>query len=101
MKFKNQNYPVLIAPTHIPELNAVEETDSGITFGASVTLTTIEDTLEEAIERLPEDKTRIYVAIVEMLRWFAGRQVRSVAVSLCVEDLLESSTFITNRKIFC
>ncbi|KAJ7379815.1 hypothetical protein OS493_012562 [Desmophyllum pertusum] len=24
MKFKNQNYPILIAPTHIPELNAVE-----------------------------------------------------------------------------
>ena len=48
MKFKNQNYPILIAATHIPELNAVEHTADGIKFGASVTLTTLEDVLNEA-----------------------------------------------------
>ena len=48
MKFKKQNYPVLIAPTHIPELNAVKHTTDGINFGASVTLTTLEDVLNEA-----------------------------------------------------
>ncbi|KAJ7381572.1 hypothetical protein OS493_040404, partial [Desmophyllum pertusum] len=42
MKFKNQNYPILIAPTHIPELNAVEHTADGIKFGASVTLSALE-----------------------------------------------------------
>jgi len=31
---------------------------------------------------LTEYKTRIFVAIVEMLRWFAGPQVRNVAVSI-------------------
>ena len=82
MKFKSQDYKVLIAPTHIPEMNAIEKTDHGVTFGASVTLTTIEETLEQLIECMAEEKTRIFVAIVEMLRWFAGRQVRSVAVSL-------------------
>ena len=28
-----------------------------------------------------EHKTRVYAAIVEMLRWFAGHQIRNVAVS--------------------
>lgn len=53
MKFKKQNYPVLIAPTHIPELNSVEHTSDGIKFGASVTLTTLEDVLNEACHSMP------------------------------------------------
>ena len=53
MKFKNQNYPILIAPTHIPELNAVEHTEEGIRFGASVTLTTLEEVLTEACHSMP------------------------------------------------
>ena len=28
-----------------------------------------------------EYKTRVYVAIIETLRWFAGKQIRDVAVS--------------------
>ena len=55
MKFKNQNYPILIAPTHIPELNAVEHTADGIIFGASVTLSTLEDVLKEATDSLQVD----------------------------------------------
>ena len=56
MKFKNQMYPILIAPTHIPELNAVEHTSDGIRFGASVTLSTLEDVLREATHTLPGKK---------------------------------------------
>ena len=53
MKFKNQNYPILIAPTHIPELNAVEETADGIIFGASVSLTALEHVLKDATHTMP------------------------------------------------
>ena len=53
MKFKNQNYPILIAATHIPELNAVEETADGIIFGASVTVTTLERVLKGATHSMP------------------------------------------------
>lgn len=53
MKFKNQNYPILIAPTHIPELNAVEETADGIIFGASVSLTTLEHVLKDTTHTMP------------------------------------------------
>ena len=53
MKFKNQNYPILIAPTHIPELNAIEHTAKGIRFGVSVTLSTLEEVLSEACQSMP------------------------------------------------
>lgn len=78
MKFKNQNYPILIAPTHIPELNAVEETADGIIFGASVSLTTLEHVLKDATHTMPVYKTRWFAAILHMLKWFAGHQIRNV-----------------------
>ncbi|XP_031555377.1 xanthine dehydrogenase/oxidase-like [Actinia tenebrosa] len=78
-KFKNQNYPILIASTHVPELNVVQQTETGVTFGSSVTLTTIEETLNDHVVHLPEFQTRTYSAILETLRWFAGQQVRNVA----------------------
>ena len=31
---------------------------------------------------ISEHKTRVFAAIVEMLRWFAGHQIRNVAVSV-------------------
>ena len=115
IKFKNQLYPVLIAPTHIKELTSVTHSDDGVTFGASTTLSTIDETLKKLIEKHPglkndgqlflpmpikymqysdahteqncsmqfnvtEHKTRVFAAVVEMLRWFAGHQVRNVAV---------------------
>ena len=53
MKFNNQNYPILIAPTRIPELKAVEHTAEGIKIGASVTLDILEEVLKEAKNSLP------------------------------------------------
>lgn len=32
-------------------------------------------------ETITEAETRVFAAVVEMLRWFAGHQVRNVAVS--------------------
>ena len=49
MKFKNMHYPVIIATTHIQELNVVEKLDYGLRFGASVTLSTLEAALEDVI----------------------------------------------------
>jgi len=81
VKFKGLHYPVIIAPTHVEELNQVEVGETGVWFGASVTLTKMEKVLEEQIHSLPEHATRIYSEIIEMLKWFAGRQIRNVSVS--------------------
>ncbi|XP_022080344.1 xanthine dehydrogenase/oxidase-like [Acanthaster planci] len=79
VKFKNQCYPVLIDVNHIPELISVEVTQSGIRIGAAVSLTRVSDYLKELIQKESEHKTRVFAAIVEMLRWFAGQQIRNVA----------------------
>ncbi|KAG7154629.1 Xanthine dehydrogenase/oxidase-like 2 [Homarus americanus] len=79
VKFKNQVYPVLINPTNIDRLTSIQLEESGVVFGASVTLTTIEDTLRDQVNTQPEHRTRVFSAVLEMLRWFAGKQIRNAA----------------------
>jgi len=52
MKSKNTPFPVVIAATHVKELNAVELSENQIRFGASVTLNRTDQTLRQAISQL-------------------------------------------------
>lgn len=61
------------------ELTQATFGDNGIKFGAAMTLSDIERICETQIEVLPKYRTKVLVAIVEMLRWFAGKQIRNVA----------------------
>lgn len=79
VKFKHCLYPVLVLPTQIEELNKIQVTEKGIIFGSSVTLSDMESTLQQQIKLLPETETRMFKAIVDMLNWFAGKQIRNVA----------------------
>ncbi|XP_054265328.1 xanthine dehydrogenase-like [Macrosteles quadrilineatus] len=79
VKFKNCLYPVLIQPSLVMEMSEMRQSDSGLWVGASVTLSNLETTLRGHITDLPEYKTRVFQAIVEMLHWFAGKQIRNVA----------------------
>lgn len=53
----------------------------GIAFGASCTLSLVEKVLSKAVAELPPYKTEVFKAVLEQLRWFAGLQIRNVAVS--------------------
>lgn len=75
VKFKNCLYPVIIQPTRVPELVDVKLESKGVRFGSAVTLSDMETVLREQIATQPEYKTRVFSAIVEMLRWFAGENV--------------------------
>lgn len=79
VKFKRCVYPIVIMPNCVPELNTITENEHGLTVGASVTLNDIEKTFREYIKKLPPYKTRVLTTIVEMLNWFAGKQIRNVA----------------------
>ncbi|CAH2255899.1 xanthine dehydrogenase oxidase [Pelobates cultripes] len=79
VKFKNMQYPVIIAPGWVKELNTIEYTQEGIYFGAACSLTTMGDTLKKAISELPAYKTEVFKAVLEQLRWFAGEQIRNVS----------------------
>ena len=46
---RNQHYPVFIAATGVPELLSVERTMTGVRLGASTTLTTLEEVLQELV----------------------------------------------------
>ncbi|CAG9815391.1 unnamed protein product, partial [Phaedon cochleariae] len=78
MKFKQLIHPVIIQPTQLPEMNAIEETEKGVKIGASATLNDIQSFLKQQMGVHSEHKTRIFRAAVEMLKWFAGKQIRSV-----------------------
>lgn len=79
MKYKGMRYPVLVAATHVAELTAVAVSSEAVTFGASVTLARLGDVLRAQIASRPAHETRGFAAIVEQLRWFAGRQIRNVS----------------------
>ncbi|KAM9069776.1 xanthine dehydrogenase/oxidase [Sarcophilus harrisii] len=79
MKFKNKLFPLIVCPTWIPELNFVERGPEGISFGAACPLTEVEKALVAAIAELPSYQTEVFKGVLEQLRWFAGKQVKSVA----------------------
>ncbi|KAL6258955.1 hypothetical protein P5V15_008880 [Pogonomyrmex californicus] len=78
-KFKNLIYPTLIQPTQIKEMYRIIETQDALRVGASVTLVELEDILRHYVKTKSEYKTRIFTEIIDMLHWFAGKQVRNVA----------------------
>lgn len=78
VKFKNLHYPVFIHPTRVPELTEINVTEKGVRVGASVTLQEMQEFLKGVINSRPKYQTRIFAAIVDILHWFAGKQVRNV-----------------------
>ncbi|XP_065174332.1 xanthine dehydrogenase [Atheta coriaria] len=79
VKFRHFVYPVLIQPSLIPEMTGWKDVGTGLNIGAAMTLWDIEHLLRDVISKSPKWKTRIFQAIVDMLHWFAGKQIRSVA----------------------
>ncbi|XP_078138559.1 LOW QUALITY PROTEIN: xanthine dehydrogenase/oxidase, partial [Centroberyx gerrardi] len=79
VKFKNMLYPVILAPTFIPELQSVQHTEEGMVFGAACSLSQLGAELKRAVDALPPHQTEVFLAVLEQLRWFAGQQIRNVA----------------------
>ncbi|TDG48374.1 hypothetical protein AWZ03_005119 [Drosophila navojoa] len=79
VKFKHFLYPVLINPAKVPELLEVCESEEGVYFGAAVSIMEIDTYLRKRIEELPETQTRLFQCVVDMLHYFAGKQIRNVA----------------------
>ncbi|KAM6179213.1 xanthine dehydrogenase/oxidase [Erethizon dorsatum] len=79
MKFKNMVYPVIVCPAWISELTSVKHGPEGITFGAACSLSCMEKVLHDAVADLSAQKTEVFKGVLEQLRWFAGKQIKSVA----------------------
>lgn len=79
VKFKHLDYKYLVNPTHVNELTSIDVTENGLKIGSAVTLMELQNALQKEINERAEHETRLYRAIVEMLHWFAGKQIRNVA----------------------
>lgn len=78
VKFRNIIYPVIIQPVQITEMLQLQQVATGVRIGAAATLIDVENYLRGVIKKEGESKTRVYAAMVDMLNWFAGKQIRSV-----------------------
>jgi len=63
------HYPVLIAATHVKELATIQQTDTGIRVGASVTLATLDQALKQAIARLDGNVDGFLFATDDPVAW--------------------------------
>ncbi|XP_030901677.2 aldehyde oxidase isoform X1 [Melopsittacus undulatus] len=79
MKFRGVFHPVVIAPARIPDLNVVKCTEDGLTLGAACSLSVVKDVLTNAISEFPEEKTKVFCAVLQQLRTLGGEQIRNVA----------------------
>lgn len=78
VKFKHCTYPVLIQPLQIKEMREVIVKGNFLQIGSSVTLIEMEEAMEKQISIQPQYKTRIFREAINMLHWFAGKQIRNV-----------------------
>ena len=60
VRLKGAHYPVLIAPTRVPELHVLEMTNEGLLVGAAVVLTDLQTKLQELISSLPGLREGLY-----------------------------------------
>lgn len=79
VKFRRIIYPVLVQPTNVPEMTTITETKTGLRVGASVTLANLEEALLVQMKTKAKHSTRIFASIVDMLYYFAGKQIRNMA----------------------
>lgn len=81
VKFKGAVCPVLLTPSHVPELTAIaRHTPSGaLHIGAAATLSALEAFLSRECAARQASETAGWAAVSRQLRWFAGRQIRNVA----------------------
>uniref|UniRef100_A0A8C8EFH1 aldehyde oxidase n=1 Tax=Otus sunia TaxID=257818 RepID=A0A8C8EFH1_9STRI len=79
MKFRGMFHPIVIAPARIPDLNMVKCTDDGLTLGAACSLSLVKDILTNAMAEFPEEKTKVFSAVLQQLRTLGGEQIRNIA----------------------
>ncbi|KAI0225880.1 Xanthine dehydrogenase/oxidase [Lamellibrachia satsuma] len=70
---------VIVDSSKVPEMKEIKVTDQGLVFGSSVTLSEMEEVLQETIEQLPEHKTRLLNSLLVKLGQVGSVQLRNSA----------------------
>lgn len=88
----------LIFVDKVPEMNFTEATSDRIQFGANLSLTDLETFLRKQTSAGEESKASVYKALLEMLHWFSGTQIRNVATA--VGNIMTASPISDLNPIF-
>ncbi|XP_048590290.1 xanthine dehydrogenase/oxidase [Nematostella vectensis] len=72
----DDQHMAILSLAHVPELNAVDWNEQAVTFGASVTMATMENSLADHLEKLPELHARPCKVLLQMLDHYGNKQVR-------------------------
>ncbi|XP_019409453.1 PREDICTED: aldehyde oxidase-like [Crocodylus porosus] len=79
MKCKGLFHPVIISPIRVLELNFLNFTSNGLTVGSACSLSLVKDTLTSTVSEIPEEKTKVFCALLQQLKTMGGQQIRNVA----------------------
>uniref|UniRef100_H2YPI3 Xanthine dehydrogenase/oxidase n=1 Tax=Ciona savignyi TaxID=51511 RepID=H2YPI3_CIOSA len=77
---KGRCHPLIVTPAAVEEISFVKNDQSGIEIGAACILSNLVQQLNKIVEEKEEHLTQPLSAILEMLHWFGGDQIRNVAV---------------------
>uniref|UniRef100_A0A8B9MHI2 Aldehyde oxidase 1 n=1 Tax=Accipiter nisus TaxID=211598 RepID=A0A8B9MHI2_9AVES len=69
----------MISPTKKHTLHFHNLLVTGLTLGAACSLSLVKDILTNAISEYPEEKTKVFCAVLQQLRTLGGEQIRNVA----------------------
>ncbi|KAL5036700.1 hypothetical protein BDV3_005886 [Batrachochytrium dendrobatidis] len=79
IRFKNQQYDTIVNMADMYDLKKTIVTESGIHFGAATTISSIQQQLLSFVSTLESSKVRGFQALLDNIKYFAGRQVRNVS----------------------
>ncbi|PIA53597.1 hypothetical protein AQUCO_00900283v1 [Aquilegia coerulea] len=79
MKLKRIQYHVLVSVAQVSDLNSLNESEDGLEIGAAVKLTELRNFLIKVVSQRASHETSSCRALIEQIKWFAGKQIRNVA----------------------
>nr|R4ZGN4.1 RecName: Full=Xanthine dehydrogenase; Short=XD; AltName: Full=Xanthine oxidoreductase; Short=Axorp; Short=XOR [Blastobotrys adeninivorans]CCV20080.1 xanthine oxidoreductase [Blastobotrys adeninivorans] len=80
IKMKAANYNISVYANDIEELKTHKYIPGkGLEFGANISLSKLEEVCDKLVHELDPNVSQIYGAILEQLKYFAGRQIRNAA----------------------
>ncbi|CAG8771433.1 14429_t:CDS:10, partial [Gigaspora margarita] len=104
-KFENIKYDVQIYVGDIPELKSWEFKEDGLSLGANMTISQVQDVLKEACNHYKPHQIQIFEALSEILKRFSSNQIRNTS-TLAGNIIANSSTsdliplLLSSKSIF-
>ena len=79
VRFKNQRYTKLVNISDVYEMQMVDELENGVMIGGGVTISCLQEKLGALCQSMPAARTKPLKALLENMKYFAGKQIRNVA----------------------